>query len=59
MPFSVSFPTVWSQNGLSFNKTGVEFYGFSNRPKTATPVGVPMNTFPFAITGVMNLLPLN
>jgi hypothetical protein len=27
-----------------------------NSPKTITPVGVPMNTFPLAIMGVMYLL---
>jgi hypothetical protein len=28
-------------------------------PKTATLIGVPTNTFPFAIIGVMNLFPAN
>ena len=28
-------------------------------PKTATLFGVPTNTFPFAIMGVMNLFPAN
>jgi len=28
-------------------------------PKTATLFGVPTNTFPFAIIGVMNLFPAN
>jgi hypothetical protein len=31
---------------------------YGSRPKTATPVGVPTNTLPFTIMGVMNLLPL-
>ena len=30
-----------------------------NSPKTATLFGVPTNTFPFAIIGVMNLFPAN
>jgi hypothetical protein len=31
---------------------------YCNNPKTATPVGVPTNTFPFTTIGTMNLLPL-
>ena len=30
---------------------------YGNSPKTATPFGVPTNTLPFTIVGVMNLLP--
>ena len=29
-----------------------------SKPNSATPVCVPTNTFPFTITGVMNLFPL-
>jgi len=30
---------------------------YGSTPNTATPLGVPTNTFPFTIIGVMNLLP--
>jgi hypothetical protein len=30
-----------------------------SNPNSTIPVGVPTNTFPFTITGVMNLFPVN
>ena len=39
----------------TFHQSKTRSYG--SGPKTATPLGVPTNTLPFTIVGVMNLLP--
>ena len=47
-----------SSRGFRWNPTSIWALNYFSNPNTATPFGVPTNTLPLAIMGVMNLLPL-
>ncbi len=52
-------PSLITSRGLRLLKMTIDWreQRYGSRPKTATPLGVPTKTLPFAIIGVMNLLP--
>ena len=60
-------PTKQSATATSYDSFSVktekirnsEHYCWGSSPNATTPTGVPTNTLPFAIVGVMNLLPPN